>query len=63
METKTTDGLVGNLTGVLAEIGIGAALLAVGFARRSQTTDPYPEPDGRAFRIADAAQGPSTASG
>jgi len=36
METKTTDGVVGNLTGVLAEIGIGAALLAVGFARRRQ---------------------------
>ncbi len=36
LETKTTDGVVGNLTGVLAEIGIGAALLAVGFARRRQ---------------------------
>jgi hypothetical protein len=36
LETKTTDAVVGNLTGVLAESGIGAALLAVGFARRKQ---------------------------
>ena len=36
LETKTTDGVIGNLTGVLAEIGIGAALLAVGFARRKE---------------------------
>ena len=36
LATKTTDDVVGNLTGVLAEIGIGAALLAVGFARRKQ---------------------------
>ena len=33
---KNTDGVVDNLTGVLAEVGIGAALLAVGFARRKQ---------------------------
>ena len=36
LETKTTDGVIGNLTGVLAEIGIGAALLAVGFAHRKE---------------------------
>ena len=36
LATKTTDGVVGNITGVLAEIGIGAALLAVGFTRRKQ---------------------------
>jgi hypothetical protein len=37
LETKTSDGVIGNLTGVLAEIGIGAALLAVGYARRKQS--------------------------
>ena len=34
--TKTSDGVIGNLTGVLAEVGIGAALLAVGVTRRRQ---------------------------
>ena len=34
LTTKTAGGAVVNLTGVLAEVGIGAALLAVGFARR-----------------------------
>ena len=36
LATKTSDGVVGNLTGVLAEVGIGAALLAVGVTRRRQ---------------------------
>jgi hypothetical protein len=34
--TRTTEGVVGNLTGVVALVGIGAGLLAVGITRRRQ---------------------------
>ena len=35
-EYKSSDAVIGNLTGVVALLGIGAALLAVGFMRRRQ---------------------------
>ena len=35
-KTNTTDGVAGNLTCVLAQIGIGAALVTFRFARRRQ---------------------------
>jgi hypothetical protein len=34
MQYKSSDAVVGNLTGVVALFGIGAALLAVGFVKR-----------------------------
>ena len=36
MQYKSSDAIVGNLTGVVALFGIGAALTAVGFVKRRQ---------------------------
>ena len=36
MQYRSSDAVAGNLTGVVALFGVGAALLAVGFAKRRQ---------------------------
>ena len=36
VQYKSSDAVVGNLTGIVALFGVGAALLAVGFVKRRQ---------------------------